>query len=762
MVTQEPIFHIEDIETVVDNQWQVVGENPAILLDPTTQPIGWTKILFVYQSEPSIMLNPVLSFYKNGERTRIRLDRDKQGLVSHVVKLPPEAIDLRIELLGVRGRFTMGRAEFQNLTRKKSFLAVLLQAIRSWRALAKTPKGVPGGGVAGRTLRYVKRNGIRALVIRLKQAFGQGVGAELLAGRRLADYEALCHGWSLHKEDFERIKSKITEIDEPPIISVVMPVYNPPEKWLRQAIESVLDQAYPYWELCIANDASTQSHVAEVLNEYAHADNRIKVVRREKNGHISAASNSALELAAGKWVALLDHDDVLHPAALFCLADQINKQPNVQFIYTDEDKIDENGVHFQPHFKPDLNKTLLRSQNYVNHFVAVERLRLEKSGRFRSEFDGAQDYDLFLRCTEKLSPEQIAHIPLPLYSWRTTKGSTSADAGAKTYAEKAGRQAVETHLLRLGIKAEVTIGAAPTTYRVKYELPSERPMVSVVIPTRDGVSHLRKCLASLEEHTTYPNYEVVIVDNGSAERETLDFLKSQAQNPQISILRFPGEFNYSAINNAGVNAAKGSIVCLLNDDTEATTSGWLSEMVGQLWQPEVGVVGAKLLYPDQTIQHAGVVTGIGGFAGHGHKHATRSDHGYFARLTVTHEVGAVTGACLLTTRKLWDQIGGLDAENFKIAFNDVDYCLRARQAGYKVIWTPYAELLHHESKSRGLDLSPEKKERLNKEGQALQARWGEQLLLDPAYSPNLSLDTERFELADKPRFSPPWAPARSS
>ena len=239
-------------------------------------------------------------------------------------------------------------------------------------------------------------------------------------------------------------------------------------------------------------------------------------------------------------------------------------------------------------------------------------------------------------------------------------------------------------------------------------------------------------------------------------------MRTLNQEPKVSVLRFPGEFNYSAINNAGAEVAQGSIICLLNDDTEVITDGWLGEMVGQLLQPEIGVVGAKLLYPDQTIQHAGVITGIGGFAGHGHKHASHSDHGYFARLTVAHEVGAVTGACLLTTRKLWDQVGGLDQENFKIAFNDVDYCLRVRQSGYKVVWTPHAELLHHESKSRGLDLSPEKKERLNKEGQALQIKWGDQLLHDPAYSPNLSLDTERFKLADKPRFAPPWAPARSN
>lgn len=534
-----------------------------------------------------------------------------------------------------------------------------------------------------------------------------------------------------------------------PKITVVMPVYNPNPIWLEQAIDSVRTQSYPNWELCIADDASTDPEIRPLLERYAQMDKRIKVVFRERNGHISAASNSALALAQGEWIALLDHDDLLAEHALFWVVDAINKQPACRLIYSDEDKIDEAGGRSDPYFKCAWNPDLFYSQNMFSHMGVYHTDLVRKVGGFRIGLEGSQDYDLALRCSEHIAPEQIQHIPRVLYHWRIHADSTALNNDTKPYAMIAGERALNEHLDRLGINAKAkSLGYG---YRVRYALPEHLPLVSLIIPTRNGLKLLKQCIETILAKTTYPNYEILIVDNGSDEPATLRYLKALTQDLRIQVLRDDSPFNYSALNNAAVKVARGELIGLINNDIEVISPDWLSEMVSHSLRPEVGAVGARLWYADDTLQHAGVVLGVHGIAGHAHRFLPRDHVGYCGRASLIQSFSAVTGACLVVRKSLYEQVGGLNEIELKVACNDVDFCLRLQEAGYRTIWTPYAELYHHESATRGFDETPEKQARSAKEVTYMQQRWGALLQNDPAYSPNLSLDKEDFSLAWPPR-----------
>ena len=536
-----------------------------------------------------------------------------------------------------------------------------------------------------------------------------------------------------------------------PLISVVMPVYNTPEKLLREAIESVRAQAYPHWEFCIADDASTASHVRRILNEYARADRRIKVVFREENGHISRASNSALELASGEWIALLDHDDVLRPHALLEVARTINRHPDAELIYSDEDKIDEVGRRFDAFFKPDFSLEMFRSQNYLNHLTVHRTANVRTVGGWRTGFEGSQDYDLNLRIIERIEPHHIRHIPRILYHWRAVSGSTAAGGSEKSYAWEAGRRALEAHVERIGLAASIEeVGGTPF-YRLRLSVPPPEPLVSLIVPTRDGLKFLRGCIESIREKTTYANYEIIVVDNGSTDPETLKYLKTISRRRNTRVLRYDAPFNFSAINNFAVGKAKGSVIGLVNNDIEVISPEWLTEMVSWALQPGVGCVGAKLLYADGKIQHGGVVLGVQGVANHSHKHLDRHAPGYFGRMKVIHNISAVTAACLLVRREIYDEVGGLNETDLKVAFNDVDFCLKVREAGYRNVWTPYAELYHLESVSRGAEDDPVKMARFLSEIAYMQRSWGAALVTDPFYSPSLTIEREDFSLAFPPR-----------
>lgn len=539
-----------------------------------------------------------------------------------------------------------------------------------------------------------------------------------------------------------------------PLISVVLPTYNTNAKWLVEAIESVRGQIYQNWQLCIADDASTDKAIAPILEGYAKEDPRIKVVFRQKNGHISAASNSAIELATGEWIALLDHDDLLTEHALFWVADTINKHPGMQLIYSDEDKIDKAGRRFAPYFKSDWNVDLFYSQNMFSHLGVYSAALIRKIGGFRIGFEGSQDYDLALRCIEQIEPEQIIHIPRVLYHWRMHAESTAQSSDAKPYAMLAGERAINEHFQRCGVSANAElIGFG---YRVRYALPDPPPMVSIIIPTRNGLHLILQCIRSVLKRTAYPNYEILIIDNGSDDPETLRYLESLELEPRVRILRDDRPFNFSALNNAAVKKARGELVALLNNDIEVISPDWLSEMVSHALRPHVGTVGARLWYSDETLQHGGVVLGLGlaRVGGHAHYHMPRFQHGYFGRASLTQSFSAVTAACLVVRKAIYEEVGGLDETNLQVAFNDVDFCLRVREAGYRNIWTPYAELYHHESATRGFEDKPEKQARFLNEAQYMRQRWGDLLLNDPAYSPNLTLDHDDFSLAWPPRVTP--------
>lgn len=546
----------------------------------------------------------------------------------------------------------------------------------------------------------------------------------------------------------EAVHSFLSSMDQPITISIIMPVYNTPEKYLRLCIDSVRVQSYPHWELCIADDKSPKPHVRKVLAEYQKIDPRIKVVYRKQNGHISRASNSALEIATGDYVALLDHDDALPEHALYFMAQVIAEHPDAQILYSDEDKIDIHGQRSDPHFKSDWNPDLFYSQNYVSHLGVYKRELLQRINGFRTGVEGSQDQDLLLRCLPHVKAEQIIHIPKILYHWRTLEGSTAMASGEKSYTTDAGIKALSEFFEKNGPEGiKIETGLVPNTYRVRWPIPNPAPLVSLLIPTRDRKTITEVAVRSILDKTTYANYEIIILDNGSVEQETLDwFAAIQQEDARVQVLRYDHPFNYSAINNFGAQHAKGSLIGLINNDVEVISPDWLTEMVSHALREDIGCVGAKLYYSNDTIQHAGIVIGIGGVGGHSHKYFGRNHHGYFSRLKLTQTVSGVTAACLIIRKSVFDQVDGLDEINLKVAFNDVDFCLKVREAGYRNLWTPYAELYHHESISRGTEDSPEKQARFQSEVEFMQAKWGEALKSDPFYSPNLTKDREDFTI----------------
>lgn len=557
---------------------------------------------------------------------------------------------------------------------------------------------------------------------------------------------------TLTAKGVNKIRTRIKQWNSPPLISVVLPTYNTPEKYLRAVLDSICQQYYPHWELCIADDASTKPHVRKVLDEYARRDKRIKIIYRPENGHISAATNSALSLVTGEFVAFVDHDDLLPLHALFWVAQDLIDHPDGMLWYSDEDKISADGERYAPYFKSDWNYDLFLSHNLVTHLAVYRTSLIEEVGGLREGVEGAQDYDLVLRVIEHVQPSQIHHIPHILYHWRAIEGSTATCADEKPYALIAAQKAIAEHLERIGADAKVLDAPElPGMSRVQYTLPENPPLVSLIIPTYNGLKILRCCVSSILQKTRYPNYEILIINNNSDDPATISYMQELEARGQARIIDYPHPFNYADMNNLAVEQANGELVGLLNNDIEVINNDWLDEMVGHALRPEVGAVGARLWYPNETLQHGGVVLGIGGVAGHAHKGFARGDVGYFGRAALIQNFSAVTGACLLARKEVYEEVKGLDAENLKISLNDVDFCLKLVAAGYRVVWTPYADLYHHESISRGYEDTPEKAARFEKERQYMLRHWGKFLTADPAYSPNLTLDTQDFVYAWPPR-----------
>lgn len=581
---------------------------------------------------------------------------------------------------------------------------------------------------------------------------GDAEGMGSWAGNEIdLSYERWIENNETPQSSYGRYRGLVQEWTGRPLISIAMPTFNTPAQWLRKAIESVVGQVYDRWELCIADDCSTEPEVRAILDAYCERDPRIKVTYREANGHISAASNTAIAMATGDYVGLLDHDDELHPLALLYMAKAIQAHPEVALFYSDEDKISVDGVRSDPYFKCKLNYDLFLSQNMVCHFSVYKADALREVGGFRLGFEGAQDYDLALRVMDAFGQDAIHHVPRVLYHWRLIPQSTASGHEAKPYAASAAARAIEEHLARIGVRGTVEGAPGASAFsKVVYALPDNPPDVEIIIPTRDASSLVRQCIDSIRNKTIYPNYRITIIDNGSTEQATFDLFASYAEDPRIRVLRDDSPFNYSAINNRVALASDAEFICLMNNDIEIIDGGWLSEMVSLGIQDRVGAVGAKLLYPGDTVQHAGVILGIGGVAGHSHKHWPRNAPGYFCRNLLRSAMSAVTAACLVIRKDIFREVGGLD-EKLEVAFNDVDFCLRVQKAGYRNVWTPYAELYHHESASRGYEDTPEKKARFDREIAYVKAHWGDQLLDDPCYSPNLTLEFENFALSASSR-----------
>lgn len=525
--------------------------------------------------------------------------------------------------------------------------------------------------------------------------------------------------------------------------SILVPLYNTPVKYLKEMIESVEKQTYKNWELCLA-DGSDQGRreVENTVRAFADRDSRIVYKRLEKNLGISENTNECIGMSTGDYICLFDHDDILHPSALFENMKAICTE-NADFIYTDEATFQGDDIKkiVNFHFKPDFAPDNLRAVNYICHFTVFSRELLEKTGLFVSEFDGSQDHDMILRLTEKA--HKIYHIRKLLYFWRSHKNSVALNLDSKAYAVQAGKKAVSEAIKRLGYSATVESSKAfPTMYRIKYEL-KESHKVSILIPNMNHLEDLKCCIDSILLKTTYKNYEIIIIENNSTEKEVFEYYKQIENYGNIKVVTYSGEFNYSDINNFGTSAAQGEYLVLLNNDTEVITPEWLEEMLMYAQREDVGIVGAKLYYPDDTVQHAGVIVGLGGVAGHTHSRAEKDYAGYMGKLFYSQNLSAVTAACLMIKKDIFEALGGLDCD-LAVAFNDVDLCLRVRELGYLVVFTPYAELYHYESKSRGYEDTVEKQERFRREIKIFKSLWGDGILKkgDPYYNPNFSYDSD--------------------
>ena len=533
-----------------------------------------------------------------------------------------------------------------------------------------------------------------------------------------------------------------------PKISLTVPAYRTPAAFLRQMLDSVQAQTYGNWELCIADGSPEDAAMLAILEEYAQKDGRIRFRRLEQNLGIAGNTNAAFAMAEGDYIGLLDHDDLLAPNALFEIVRRLNVKERPDVVYTDEDKVTMDlKEHFQPHLKPDFNLDLLRSNNYICHFFVAKRSLVEQVGGFLPEFDGAQDYDFILRCTEEAG--SVAHVPEILYHWRTHKASTADNPASKMYAFDAGKRAIEAHLARMHTKGTVSHTKDLGFYRVQYPVQGT-PLVSIIIPNKDEKETLEACIRSIREKTTYKNYEIILIENNSTTDEIFDYYKKLSREPDIRLLRWKGDFNYAAINNLGARSARGDYFLFLNNDITVINPDWLTEMLGVCQRWEVGAVGAKLLYPDDTIQHAGCVVGMGGIAGHLFVNMPANRTGYLHKASLLQDMSAVTAACMMVKRDAFERAGGF-TEALAVAFNDVDLCLKIRGAGYLVVYDPYAQLYHMESKTRGAEDNKEKIRRFQTEIEYMRSHWiGILKNGDPYYNKNLSLTKWNYSLRPIP------------
>lgn len=592
----------------------------------------------------------------------------------------------------------------------------------------------------GKVIKSLKNNGVKVTLKKIKQKI-----------HNLNVYSIYIEEHML--TEAERKVQVSTKFSVDIKFSIIVPIYNTPEQYLKEMIESCINQTYSNWELCLADGSDAEhKYVGEIIKAYIEKDKRIKYKVLEKNGGISENTNECIKMSNGDYIALFDHDDLLHPSALFEYMKVIETQ-DADFMYSDEAVFEKDLKDIKTiHFKPDFAIDNLRTYNYICHFTVFKKELLNDVGLFNKEFDGAQDHDIIFRLTEKT--KKIVHVPKVLYYWRSHPQSTSQDINSKSYAINNGIKAVNEHLKRCNLDgAAQSSDEFPTIYRLTYEI-KNNPMISILIPNKDNINILSTCIESIIKKSSYKNYEIIVIENNSTEKETFDYYESLKKYNNVKLVKYEsnGEFNYSSINNYGVQFAEGDHLLFLNNDIEVISENWLQEMLMYSQREDIGAVGAKLYYENDTIQHAGVIIGIGGFAGHSHRHTPRGMGGYFSRCKIQQNLSAVTAACLMMRKNVFKEINGFD-EIFKVALNDVDLCLRIRKAGYLIAWTPYAELYHYESVSRGYEDTPEKKKRFEGEVNRFKERWNDILKNgDPYYNPNLNLSAEDFSIDIKTNY----------
>lgn len=638
----------------------------------------------------------------------------------------------------------MPESGFEVALPHKGLSAVTLEIANGTRASqVKVPvvstfffENMLGNSYLGKGARFLQHHGWKQFCARTMQVLAQKSTPQ-------GDYEKYRQAVAPSREELDRQRRE--QFVYAPLISVVVPLYKTPEKYLEKLVESVQNQTYANWELCLSDGSGQPSPIDKYLRKLEKQESRVRVVRNDAPLKISENTNAALNAAEGEYIAFADHDDLLSEDALYECVKVLQEKPDTELIYSDEDKVSMNGKHyFQPHFKSDYNPDLLCSMNYFCHLVVVKKDLLERAGKLNGEYNGAQDYDFVLRCCEQT--REIYHIPKVLYHWRAHENSTSENPGSKRYAFEAGKRAVQAHLDRLQIPARVEMGEYPGLYRVYYQW-KEQPLVSILIPNKDHTEDLDKCIRSIEEQSSYRNYEYIIIENNSELPETFEYYKKlEKENEKVRVVHWEKEFNFAAINNFGAEFARGEYLLLLNNDTEMIGKDCLWELLGPCMREDVGITGARLYYEDGTIQHAGVVIGFGGIAGHTFIGFDGKSNGYFSRIICAQNYSAVTAACMMTKKSVYQQVGGL-TEELVVAFNDIDYCMKVKKFGKLIVYNPYAELYHYESKSRGLEDSPQKQERYYKEMKYFVTKW--QAFMDqgdPYYNPNLTLSKADFSL----------------
>ncbi len=665
--------------------------------------------------------------------------KDSKGRLVEAEVVPMNRFDITREIFnsnsdkmfGFDVRFKVEESEVYFLCMRSNG-----KEIKEKLSLTKIKKQGGKKSILDKSVQYFKSYGLKSFVIKVKN--------------KLKEKKVPYDEWRLmvmpKAEELERQRNE--KLETMPKFSIVVPLYRTNENFLKEMIESVQAQTYANWELCLADGSGEGYDLEKIVAGFSATDSRVKYKNLKDNLGIAGNTNAALDMAEGDYIVLLDHDDLLTPDALYECALAVNNNENCEVIYSDEDKVDEAGKHYsEPHFKPDFNIDLLRNVNYICHLFVVKREIVTGINGFKSEYDGAQDYDFIFRCIEKA--EKVIHIPKVLYHWRISGASTAMDPESKLYAFKAGARAITDHCSRMGLKVHVLEGLVPGYYRTVFEV-KDRPKVSVIIPNKDHTEDLAKCLNSLFEVSHYENIEVIVVENNSTDEVTFKYYEDiQKKYDKVRVVYWEGKgFNFSAINNFGVSFAIGEYLLLLNNDVEIINSDCIDELLAYGQREDVGIVGARLLYEDNTIQHAGVVVGFGGIAGHTFVGMHRDEKCYFLRSMCAQDYSAVTAACMLVKKSVFDEVGGLN-ENLAVAFNDIDFCLKVREAGKLVVYNPYAELYHYESKSRGLEDSPEKIERFNKEIETFKTNWKHILEAgDPFYNPNLTLRDTNFALKD--------------